>query len=636
MLVSNQRSMSLAHNTIRNDIQGLRAIAVGAVVLFHINDSLLPGGYIGVDIFFVISGFLITKIIWRDFNAGQFAFAEFYSKRIKRLFPAMFGMLVGTTVLALMFSLPEETMLYGKSLASTIFYVSNYFFYSQSGYFSSDLQLSPLLHTWSLGVEEQYYLVFPLLLWAIYRWARRFVIPCLIMLFVTSLLLSEWLIAVDESLSFYSTPTRFFQFLLGGTVALAGPNVVKNRMVNEILNLIGLFGIAWYVLRFSSYTPFPGFNALYPSICTALVLYAGSHPGLLTSALISIQPARFFGNISYSLYLWHWPVIVFYKMQIPNQPGPAEQLGLLVASIVLGWLSWRFIENPFRNSQRLFSGARRVYGYALAGSLAFAGMGLFLYVSDGVSSRFSKEQRFFSGYIDYTPDRQREHVCFYTSSSGSVSKIDLNECVAFDNRKRNYLLLGDSHAAHYYSAFQEIIGEQETLSQINASGCKPTTGTAGAQRCVDLMELAFDKLVREYPFDTVILSAKWTVDDIEGIRMTIDYLSAYTDNIIILGPIITYKQALPRLLARSYANGEEGENVTRNRNIQQVSGIDSVYKQALAGMDVHYVSVFDGVCGDQVCDVVTPEKIPLQFDYGHLTHEGAVHLLNKLHINRLL
>ncbi|MDB4090683.1 acyltransferase, partial [Pseudomonadales bacterium] len=600
---------------------GLRAIAVLAVVIFHINPMLLPGGYIGVDIFFVISGYLIIGFIWRDLNNNSFSLLSFYASRFRRLLPALLAMISACGVAAYFLSLPEETSSFSKSLISTVFYVSNFFFYTEADYFNSSMDLSPLLHTWSLSVEEQFYLIFPVLLLIIYLKRPKYIFFLLSTLAILSLILSEALIHVDESLAFFSTPSRFFQFIAGGFIALLGGKYIARGIINELLSLAGLVLIAICLFAFDDKTLFPGINALMPTIATAMIIYAGGNPGILTK-LLSNKIAQFFGKISYSLYLWHWPIIVFYKIGWSWGINKYEQIALLIASILAGYLSWKYIENTTRfikikdNEKTVI--LRSLTASFLVGCIALYGL-------DGVPNRYSEQQQAYSKFIDYETTNFRSGQCFLDDEFNSIDYYKKEECIAYASGKKNYLLIGDSHAAHFYSAFEASMQSNETITQVTSSGCRPTIAYKGKKHCVELNRWAYNELIESHYFDVIFLSGRWVEGDITDLVKTIEWLGDKTKNITVLGPIIEYDQALPRLLATDVTSNI---GIKQARMYAKIKKANDLLMVEIAKTSANYISVLDYICADQDrCLVTTTEDIPMQFDYGHLTHEGAVELL---------
>ncbi|MDQ7083868.1 MAG: acyltransferase [Sulfurovum sp.] len=281
-------------SNFRWDIQGLRAISVLFVLIFHINPDVLPGGYLGVDIFFVISGYLILGFIWKHLTQNTFSLFQFYTKRMYRLAPAFLVLVLISTIVGYFVLLPNEGIHYIQSLVSTLFYYSNFYFYSQADYFNSTMEFAPLLHTWSLSVEEQFYIVFPIILLLIYKVKKDRIIPLLLFLALLSLCFSQLAIYYEhDSFAFFASPTRFFQFIIGGLVSIAVPKNTLSRSLNDILMLLGLAIIGLTVYFYTPQTATPGINAILPSLGAVLVLYSGvntKYTGLLFNTLAKNTP----------------------------------------------------------------------------------------------------------------------------------------------------------------------------------------------------------------------------------------------------------------------------------------------------------------------------------------------------------
>jgi peptidoglycan/LPS O-acetylase OafA/YrhL len=612
----------------RWDIQGLRAIAVLAVVIFHINPSLLPGGFLGVDVFFVISGYLIIGFIWRDLQQKKFTLLDFYARRIKRLFPAFLMMVVTTSSVAYFLLLPEETVTYGYSLLYSLIYGSNFYFYTQSDYFNNTLTSSPLLHTWSLAVEEQFYLIFPLIILAIFHRKSTCVVLILVSLAIFSLLLSELLLYIDPSLSFYASPSRFWQFILGGVVALS-PKIadIKCYLNDKLLEAIAVFSLGILVLCLFFYHEgmlFPGVNAILPSLATVLIIFS-CKKNSYSYRLLSCHIAKFFGKISYSLYLWHWPIITFYLLSINTSPVMFEQVTILALSVVAGYLSWSFIEQPAINRLSK-SPVNKVILCSIAVTAFFTIFsGLFI---TGLTYRYTEQQLIYSSYINYDrKDYYRQGDCFLTSKYNNVSYFNKEKCINYSMVSKNTLLIGDSHAAHWYSSLEATLSENNTLSQVTSSGCKPVSKSKGAKRCTELMQWVFDKLVLNKRFDSIILSARWLKSDIKALKVTTDFLENYTNRVIVLGPIIEYRLPLPRLLAINDNADKTVSSINYNDVLQQ----DKLFSNTLNSNSTLYMSVLEMMCPEQrLCQTSTENGVPLQYDYGHLTHEGALVLVGNI------
>jgi len=619
--------MSYSPKHYRWDIQGLRAIAVLAVVLFHINPTWLPGGYIGVDIFFVISGYLIMGFIWRDLKQERFSLLNFYTKRVYRLFPALFVTVLLSSIAAYFILLPNEGEIYLKSMISTLFYVSNFYFYTEANYFNDAMEYYPLLHTWSLSVEEQFYMLFPLILMFIYRKKMKHVLTILLLLGLVSLMLSQWFVNEDASFAFFSSPTRFFQFIIGGLIAiyLQGHKVAKRG--SDIGVIVGL-GIIFYTLYFySEKTLFPGVNALLPSLGAGLVMYFGINAGY-TKLFLENKLINLIGNASYSIYLWHWPLLVFYKLKFSPSLSTKEQLALLLISIFLGILSWYFIENKFRKTNMRNVSLRPIVKViGLSSLISLVTVLIFIY-HPYKKLRYKDKA---NAYLKHNTSDFRAGTCFLTSKYNDVKFYDKQKCVAYKEGKKNYLLFGDSHAAHFYSAFATLIKDDETLTQVTTSGCNPLLPYRGAKRCIGLNKWAYEELIREKHFDVIVLSALWFSIHKKDFQYSLTQLAKYTDTLVVFGPSMSYKQPLPRLLL-NLQKGEDSTQIYKSAGLyEKLALMDKALKSYVSTMDnVKYISVLDTLCDKKGCKTITPDGTPINFDDSHLTHEGALYILKQV------
>src|SRR5580704_8284058 len=363
----------------REDIDWLRAIAVLAVVAFHFEAPAVFGGFVGVDIFFVISGYLITGIIQAEVKSGSFSFAQFYERRARRLLPALYAMVVLTAIPSFHYLLTSERQEFFRSAAAVLTFTSNFFFWFQTGYFDHAAVEKPLLHTWSLAVEEQFYLALPIVLWALLRFARgRIALPAALgALGLASFALGIWLMKSDRSAAaFFMSPPRAWEFLIGGLVATPGFPVLRHALAQAIARGIALVLLAIPIFSLRQGPGFPGFNALTPCIGAAMFIWSGiGVPTLERSRYSPMNVARFFGQISYSLYLWHWPLFTFARFSKSGLVLDAtDKLVLFALTVAISYVSWRYVEQPFRE-RRLAptrSAAFRVAGVAsivlLAGS----------------------------------------------------------------------------------------------------------------------------------------------------------------------------------------------------------------------------------------------------------------------------
>ena len=621
---------------LRHDIQGLRALAALSVVIFHITPQDLTGGYLGVDIFFVISGYLIMGQIWRSLEKNRFNFADFYVRRFRRLLPALLLVIVASSIPAYYLLLPSEFQNYGVSVFSALFYFSNFWFYTKSGYFDTELQTAPLLHTWSLSVEEQFYFFFPFLLFLIYRFcsSTKKALVLLIGIAITSLVLSELLVNHNQSLSFYASPTRFWQFIAGGVISISNIHPPRGRL-GQFLSLIGLAILVYVLAFFSEDTKFPGVSAIPVTAASALVIYAASKRGL-ASWILSNPISNYFGNISYSLYLWHWPAITFYKIYLFEKSveygtylnaqefvafDSFDKAAVFVASIVLADLTYRFIEVPMKRKKLVNVGYKPIFVALLASLLVTGSVTGSAYLQRG---GFTQQTQLYDSYLGYrnpnTPDG-----CFLHSKRNDFELFDQQECIRAEPQMFNILLIGDSHAEHWASALKANLRENQTLSYATASGCRPILPLKGTSRCTELMDWAF-KLIEKGHFNKIVLGGRWLMGDIPHIADTVDLLRQSASIVQVMGPVIEYQYPLSMLLAKFGDN----PSIMQFANYDESRQFSLKVAQATAQGGGEYFSTLDYLCqADGICQFINEQGIPIQYDYGHLTHEGALMLLGE-------
>jgi len=430
----------------RADIDGLRALAVMAVVLFHAGLPWMRGGYLGVDVFFVISGFLITSILRARSASGWRSLAWFYERRIRRILPALLVVLAASAGMAWVLLAPPDIVRFGRSLAATALFSFNMKAIAEHGYFAPEGQEDPLLHTWSLSVEEQFYLFFPLLLIAVRDWTRgRYMVLCAVLM-ALSVLTALGLGIYSPNTAFYLGVPRAWELLLGSLLAVAGVRAACPRWLAQAAGVAGISMIA-FALLIGSGSPFAAVGAALPCAGTALVIWSGSQCATLARSALSWRPLVFVGLVSYSLYLWHWPLIVFYRAAFPFEPLPLGEL--LAAVFVLAALSWRFVEMPSRQvslpSMRVLRSAAWAVAACLLVAIAFE-------LTRGGDWRLSSRARMLYSFDDYPAEAAaRDGSCFLSPRHLSLKYFDQANCLAAVNGKPRYLLVGDSHAAHLWA-----------------------------------------------------------------------------------------------------------------------------------------------------------------------------------------
>ncbi len=497
----------------RSDIDGLRCLAVVPVVLFHANFYGAPGGFIGVDVFFTISGFLITTIIYREMIDGQFSLIEFYERRARRILPALFAVTAAALVVGWFTLTPADYAQMAESILAALFFVSNFWFWQNSGgYIDGATDYLPMLHSWSLAVEEQFYIFFPLLLLLIFYLGRQFARPALVVLTVGSLLAAIWATPRMPAASFYLLPTRAWELGLGAILAVGLIPARAPRFLREAAGFLGLCGVLLPVIFYDWNMTFPGLAALPPVLGTALLIWAGTAGPVMASRLLSFKPFVFVGLISYSLYLWHWPVMAFVRNRLATiELEPIWQVSTILLSFVLACLSWRFVERPFRK-RRPQGGLSRVTVFTLSGvgasALAvFAGL---LMLSNGAATqRFDDEQ--LAGLAKVENDRT------YQDCTGARAIEELCQFNQTQAGQGAYLLWGDSHAEALLPALIELTADREkALVFANRGACAPLPGvkrsdlSAGQDnRCEIFREAVLQHVLANDAIETIVLAARW-------------------------------------------------------------------------------------------------------------------------------
>lgn len=495
----------------RAEIDGLRAIAVGPVILYHAGVSAFSGGFVGVDVFFVISGYLITALLLKDMEAGRFSLLDFYERRARRLLPALFVVLAVSTAVAWVTLMPKDMQDFSQSLWATALFSSNILFWREAGYFDTASELKPLLHTWSLAVEEQFYILFPPVLYALWRGRRVPVIAVLGLGFVISLGLAQWGAFHKPSSAFFLLPTRAWELLLGAFCALyLRDRAQPTGPLPHGLALLGLGAIVASVLIYDSTTPFPGVYALLPTGGAALIILFATR-GTWVHRLLSLRAVVGLGLISYSAYLWHQPLFVFARYRHITPPSDVLMLGLCVATLALAYLSWRYVEQPFRDPARLGRGT--ILRAGAAGLVTCATLGLVGDRTGGLPGpRIPAEVAALAAYQhDDNPFRKD---CF--SGPDRYVAPDV-ACVLGNAGNVRGVLMGDSHSdAIAYPLHQALEARGVGLRHAWYNGCPPVEGlhvlTHGTDyECGRFNRDAFAMVYDDPGLEYVVLSGRFTM-----------------------------------------------------------------------------------------------------------------------------
>jgi peptidoglycan/LPS O-acetylase OafA/YrhL len=494
----------------RREIDGLRALAVLPVILFHAGFSAFGGGYVGVDVFFVISGFLITSIIVSEQDKGSYSILKFYERRARRIMPALFAVLAVCVPAAWMVMLPDNFREFSKSLISVPAFASNFYFLRASDYFSTDSALKPLLHTWSLAVEEQYYVFFPLLLALIWPWGRKRVSLVLAVLLLLSLGLAQGTVAHHPGAAFFMLHTRCWELLIGAMLAIQMPpqgHLMGKSRVAEIGSLAGMALILGSIVVYTESTPFPSVYTLAPTLGTALIL-AFASPHNLCGRLLSTRPMVGIGLISYSAYLWHQPLLATAREALLAEPTPAILLGLVLATFVLAYLSWRFIETPFRDPKRV--SRKQIFGLVMLISMVFVGIGFAGY-RNALGTRWASAHPRLVNLMDDVPDAKSQ-AC----PGGLVQHGDMH-CKRFGAGPTRIVVWGDSHADALSKVAPQLPDGVEVIT-LTHLGCPPIMGVRRfdgkitADNCDRTAILAgYAEQIRNWKPAVVFLVGRWSL-----------------------------------------------------------------------------------------------------------------------------
>ncbi|MGC4079225.1 MAG: acyltransferase family protein [Rubrivivax sp.] len=550
----------------RPEVDGLRALAVVPVILFHAGLPGFGGGFVGVDVFFVISGFLITSIIAGELDTGRFSVAGFYERRARRILPALFVVLAACLPFAWAWMLPRDLGAFADSLAATAGFASNVLFWRSADYFDSAAELKPLLHTWSLAVEEQYYLLFPPLLVLLWRLPRQRRLALLAALGAASLALAQWASRAAPTAAFYLLPTRGWELLVGSLLALAGPTlttpVQASRALAETGGALGLGLLAAAVFGFDRQTPFPGAWALVPTLGAALLILCAT-PRTVAGRLLGSRPLVGLGLLSYSAYLWHQPLLALARHRSLQPPGHVLLAGVALASLGLAYASWRWVERPFRRPGRF--DRREVFMLAATGSVAFFAAGLAGHLAHGFPGRLPPAAQI----AELELPRVDNGWCFY--SVDSIASLPVGEAGqhcwrgAPDGRHR-VLLFGDSFAAQYEPLWDRV-GRQDGLAVhvVTTNWCHPALDDdfAGPRSSRAFGQcLANRRLLRATAarYDLVVLGGAWgnlqRQGRLDGVLQTLATLSAQVRRVVVMPAPRQYDADVTSAFLRARLHGE--------------------------------------------------------------------------------
>jgi peptidoglycan/LPS O-acetylase OafA/YrhL len=617
----------------RADIDGLRALAVLPVVFFHAGFDFFSGGYIGVDIFFVISGYLITIILLKDIFSGKYSLAGFYERRARRILPAYLVMMLIVTVAGYFLFLPSEFKNLAESMLSSLGFVSNIYFWKNSGYFSIQAEYSPFLHTWSLSVEEQFYIFFPIVLAMLYKVAKpKNIFTFMLVIFICSLVLSELLLSYSKSGVFYLLPTRAWELLAGSLLAMAGTRNITNNKINELVAFTGLLLILLPVFLYTKATLFPGVSAIPPVLGTLLILFTGNNnKPTFVKWLLSSRLCVAVGLVSYSLYLWHWPVFTFMKNIYGHNVTDLIVWLAIALSFALSWLSLHFVEKPYR-IKRFLVKRKHMLTVGAASIVVSMLLCVFIIQQQGFPGRFNHDVIAAEAALnDSSLQRENCHV----PKRNTIPYQD--KCIFGDqNVKPSYAFWGDSHSVELSDALGQHLKHKEVSGiHISYSSCPPAQGFSWSSRplCNIHNKETLLGLNSDDDIKIVFLIARYNsyqkTDEMinlmfNGFKETIVELQNAGKKVVVIYPIPRSKGVTPldlaRNLSRSINNNDYGLSIEEyyQQNIKIQPYLDDVVNAT--GVPVIYPKdtlCFEGKCKFYIEGVIT------HFDDDHLSMSGA-------------
>ena len=651
----------------RPEIDGLRAIAVTSVLLFHAGLGVTSGGFVGVDIFFVISGYLITSIIMKELStSSSFSYLRFYERRARRLIPPFIPVLAFSLIGAFLLMPEDQLKGFIKNAYAAIAFLSNWHLLSTVSYFGGPGEYTPLLHTWSLSVEEQFYFIFPTLLILLYKKNKSILTWVCVTLAAASLGYAVFLTETHSlETAFYSSISRFWELMIGAILATGKLSEPKTQSIADIMELLGLSAIIYAIFTYSSLTLFPGISALLPTVGTALIIAAGGK-GRVVSALLKNKGMVGLGLISYALYLWHWPVLVFIRTLTPTPPSWLVACGLGF-SVICAILSYRYLETPIRN-KKAFGSSKRVYTAIAVSIICFA-----IFSTIAKSSKIDEIRVATQDYIRASLYGKEFRALFYRSKDDmalyqaklnknftgaekeySTSLYDgwtcsydkhntiprLERCIESQAKERNILILGDSIGRDSLHALR-IAYPEINFIMLHQSSCPP--GENADSNCFSRLSEILHEIKPTVNPEAVILNFRYRPMDWSHVEPGIIAAKKISNNVILFGVTPMYSKTLTEY-AKTISGGEFPTYVTKsNKDMYQwdYEGLAASAKAMAANNNIKFVNVLDYFCPNEKCRIWIGEKIgnPLMIDEQHLTEGGiyefAAYLKSVSELHRL-
>jgi peptidoglycan/LPS O-acetylase OafA/YrhL len=625
----------------RPEVDGLRALAVLPVVFFHAHFPFFDGGFIGVDVFFVISGYLITSILVEEIAERRFSLANFYERRARRILPALFLVIASSALAAPLFLDPTQFEDFGKSVAAVMFFVSNIFFWLQSGYFGTASETSPLLHTWSLAVEEQFYVLFPLLLLLIWRYARHHLWLIFGLLTFLSLGLAEWGWRNAAVGNFYLLPSRGWELLIGGIVALAFRRdwfSVVPRQLRSLVSIASLVALSATFVLFDENTPHPSLITLIPVLATAGIIATAS-PDNPVGRFLSLKPLVTIGLLSYSYYLWHQPIFAFIKLSAPERFLPGLLFALTFVSLGIAYCSWKYCEQPFRNRNR--TSRKKIFQFSAAGTVALTTVGIASAVfNESIFARIYPK-RFANYQIVKEATENADDTTVNRDCHIWARKFTEDFREQFRSCSEKYgkavFITGGSHGRDLYNAVARN-SNYPFIASISRGYCRahPMLGRKPPYKCHynDLLQFAAQNANRlssiiytqtpDKLFATPFDKAQPEDLSITSIDQVVDYLDRLMNTsgvpVYIVGMLPILNRP-PASLSLSEPIPEQLSALVSDKNIELTRYVDSVFAKIAAERSIPYIPKINAMDLDLRRDLFVDQKITYS-DSRHLSTHG--------------
>lgn len=638
-------NLTAISQSYRQDIDGLRAIAVLGVVLYHAGLGI-PGGYVGVDIFFVISGFLITGHIIKDLEKGNFSMLKFWEKRIRRIFPAMAVMVLTCLIAGYFLLLPFGYLVLGQSAIALAAFSSNIQFWRTTGYFTPDAEENPLLHTWSLSVEEQFYLIVPLIIAGLFAWKRKkLLMPSILLGIVLSFILAVYWLRVDPTGAFYLLPSRAWELGMGSLVALAQP--LRSQTLRLLLGVGGLSGILATYWLYDSRTLFPGLAALPPVLGSAGMIWSGMRcdDGSTQSPahrVLAWGPLVWIGLLSYSLYLWHWPFFAFHRYLFNCNPSIQVSVIYLITALLLSVVSLKYIETPFRKRQ-LFSSTQSIITFYITIKLVIISISSFIYLNKGIPSRVPKKA------INY--DSVIGNKSFKSTSAKELPSGLCVQKIGFQGSEPQYLIWGDSHVGVLVEMLDSVCSEL-SLSVITAhmGGRPPLLDKTlyknyikGEMKCMLGSEEIQKLISKEKSIKNILLIGHWIsyLDNgfVTDKKILTEYFPDYFISTIktlqkiglkvtIMREVPVFHQHVARSMALHEWHGFPEPYLSQSEYLNLQNSFDRLHDRIVKeAPGVVFIDPSPYLINESMMfDYIDDDDMLLYFDNHHLTHRGSFKL----------